>query len=161
MGSGRTSILEGLVLPSKVTNLVIKRPKGFKFKPGDWVFINIPRVSSSEWHPFTISSAPEVTDRFTLHIRGVGSWTQRLYSLFEEEYKRQNEKTDDFRARSPSYMLRIQKTVRKNFRALHETIKETYANENGVDSDDEDNFKEALQEHRKSDLEKRKLERMQ
>ena len=102
-----------------------------------------------------------MTDRFTLHIRGVGSWTQRLYSLFEEEYKRQNEKTDDFRARSPSYMLRIQKTVRKNFRALHETIKETYANENGVDSDDEDNFKEALQEHRKTDLEKRKLERMQ
>ena len=43
MGSGRTSILEGTVLPSKVTNLVIKRPKGFKFKPGDWVFINIPR----------------------------------------------------------------------------------------------------------------------
>ena len=42
MGSGRTSILEGTVLPSKVTNLVIKRPKGFKFKPGDWVFINIP-----------------------------------------------------------------------------------------------------------------------
>ena len=43
MGSGRTSILEGIVLPSKVTNLVIKRPKGFKFNPGDWVFINIPR----------------------------------------------------------------------------------------------------------------------
>ena len=55
-------------------------------------------------------------------------------------------------------MLRIQKTVRKNFRALHETIKESYSNENGLDSDDEDNFKEALQEHRKSDLEKRKLE---
>ena len=42
IGSGRTSILEGTVLPSKVTNLVIKRPKGFKFNPGDWVFINIP-----------------------------------------------------------------------------------------------------------------------
>ena len=43
IGSGRTSILEGTVLPSKVTNLVIKRPQGFKFSPGDWVFINIPR----------------------------------------------------------------------------------------------------------------------
>ena len=118
------------------------------------------RVSTSEWHPFTISSAPEVTDRFTLHIRGVGSWTQRLYSLFEEEYKRQNETKDDIRARSPSFMFRIQKTVRKNFRALHETLKETYSNENDLDSEDEDNFKEALQEHRKSDLEKRKLERM-
>ena len=26
---------------------------------------------------------------FTLHIRGVGGWTNRLYSYFEEEYKRQ------------------------------------------------------------------------
>ena len=118
------------------------------------------RVSTSEWHPFTISSAPEVTDRFTLHIRGVGSWTQRLYSLFEEEFKKQNETNNDFTARSPSFMFRVQKTVRKNFKALHETMKETYGNENILDSEDEDNFKEALKEHRKSDLEKRKLERM-
>ena len=57
-------------------------------------------------------------------------------------------------------MLRVQKTVRKNFRALNETIKETYGKENILDSEDEDNFNEALKEHRKSDLEKRKLERM-
>ena len=43
MGKGRTIIEEGVVLPSKVTNLVIKRPPGFKFSAGDWVFVNIPR----------------------------------------------------------------------------------------------------------------------
>ena len=42
-GKGRTVIEEGIVLPSKVTNLVIKRPSGFNFNPGDWVFVNIPR----------------------------------------------------------------------------------------------------------------------
>ena len=43
MGKGRTIIEEGVVLPSRVTNLVIKRPPGFKFSAGDWVFVNIPR----------------------------------------------------------------------------------------------------------------------
>jgi predicted ferric reductase len=46
-------------------------------------------VAKSEWHPFTISSAPEQQNTFTLHIRGVGQWTNRLYSYFEEEYRKQ------------------------------------------------------------------------
>ena len=43
MGKGRTIIEEGVVLPSKVTNLIIKRPANFTFRPGDWVFVRIPR----------------------------------------------------------------------------------------------------------------------
>ena len=55
------------------------------------VFVKIPAIAKFEWHPFTISSAPEQQDFFTLHIRGVGQWTNRLYQYFEEEYRRQNE----------------------------------------------------------------------
>ena len=40
-----------------------------------------------EWHPFTISSAPEKKDYFTLHIRGIGGWTKELFSYFEQEYR--------------------------------------------------------------------------
>ena len=43
IGKGKTTIEEGAVLPSNVTNLVIKRPSGFDFNAGDWVFVNIPR----------------------------------------------------------------------------------------------------------------------
>ena len=89
MGKGKTSIFAGVVLPSKVTNLIIRRPHNFNFAPGDWVFVKIPAIAKSEWHPFTISSAPEQQDFFTLHIRGVGQWTNRLYTYFEEEYRRQ------------------------------------------------------------------------
>ena len=89
MGKGKASIFAGVVLPSKVTNLIIKRPHNFNFAPGDWVFVKIPVIARFEWHPFTISSAPEQQDFFTLHIRGVGQWTNRLYTYFEEEYKRQ------------------------------------------------------------------------
>lgn len=56
---GKTYISSGLLLPSKVTHLVIKRPSHFHFHPGDYVFVNIPVIARFEWHPFTISSAPE------------------------------------------------------------------------------------------------------
>ena len=38
----------------RVTALHIKRPDGFKYSPGDWVFIKIPKIARYEWHPFTI-----------------------------------------------------------------------------------------------------------
>lgn len=75
-------------MPSKVTHLVIKRPPHFYFRPGDYVFVNIPAIAKYEWHPFTLSSAPEQEDYMWLHIRGVGEWTNRLYAYFEREQAR-------------------------------------------------------------------------
>merc|ERR1719242_2642280 len=89
LGRGRTLVSAGVILPSRVTHLIIKRPAGFNFSPGDWVFIKIPQVARFEWHPFTISSAPEMHDTFHVHIRGVGEWTNGLYKHFEDEYARQ------------------------------------------------------------------------
>ena len=89
LGRGKSLVSAGVILPSRVTHLIIKRPPGFNFSPGDWVFIKIPEVARWEWHPFTISSAPEVHDVFHVHIRGVGEWTNRLYKHFEDEYARQ------------------------------------------------------------------------
>ncbi len=40
-------------------HLVINKPRKFRYKPGDYIYINIPAVASFEWHPFSISSAPE------------------------------------------------------------------------------------------------------
>ncbi|XP_041972377.1 NADPH oxidase 5 isoform X2 [Aricia agestis] len=85
---GKTYIASGILLPSRVTHLVIKRPPLFDFQAGDYVFVNIPAIAVYEWHPFTISSAPEQEDYLWLHIRGVGEWTNRLYSYFEEQQQR-------------------------------------------------------------------------
>lgn len=87
-GRGITYISSGLLLPSKVTHLVIKRPPQFYFRPGDYVFVNIPAIAKYEWHPFTLSSAPDQEDYMWLHIRAVGEWTNRLYSYFEREQER-------------------------------------------------------------------------
>lgn len=68
---GKTYISSGLLLPSRVTHLVIKRPPHFDFHSGDYVFVNIPVIAHYEWHPFTISSAPEqegMSRRSNYHI---------------------------------------------------------------------------------------------
>ncbi|XP_013390859.1 NADPH oxidase 5-like [Lingula anatina] len=79
----KSKILKGEALPSKVTKLVITKPPYFYFNAGDYVLLNIPVISRYEWHPFTISSAPEEAGVFTVHIRGVGVWTNKTYQHFK------------------------------------------------------------------------------
>ena len=88
--NGRTHVVQGILLPSKVVHLVIKRPANFKFSPGDYVFVQIPSIAKTEWHPFTISSAPEMTDFIFLHIRAEGSWTNSVYYYFVEQERNLN-----------------------------------------------------------------------
>ncbi|XP_065544496.1 NADPH oxidase 5 isoform X2 [Lathamus discolor] len=82
--AGGLRIVEVNLLPSKVTHLVIERPQFFHYKPGDYIYLNIPAIASYEWHPFTISSAPEQQDTLWLHIRSLGQWTTKLYKHFQQ-----------------------------------------------------------------------------
>ncbi|MPC25224.1 NADPH oxidase 5 [Portunus trituberculatus] len=74
-----------------VVKLLIRRPKNFDFQPGEYVYLNVPSLARYEWHPFTISSAPEFEDYFTVHVRSVGEWTRRIYDMFKEEAKEEKE----------------------------------------------------------------------
>ena len=86
-----------------MTHLVIKRPPNFQYKPGDYVIVNIPQIAEYEWHPFTISSSPDMASYVWLHIRGVGTWTKKLYEYYEEkeeeECKRKSVKRSTVRNR--------------------------------------------------------------
>ncbi|KAJ2830962.1 NADPH oxidase 3 [Coemansia furcata] len=57
-------------------------------RPGQYVRLYCPSVSLLQWHPITISSAPE-EELLTLHIRLAGGWTtslaQRLGCSFESD----------------------------------------------------------------------------
>jgi predicted ferric reductase len=64
-------------LRSGVTRLEIARPPRFRFDAGDYVFLRLPEVARHEWHPFTISSAPE-RDTLVFHVRALGNWTGAL-----------------------------------------------------------------------------------
>ncbi|EFX85024.1 hypothetical protein DAPPUDRAFT_1878, partial [Daphnia pulex] len=85
---GRTKVTSLQLLPNQVVRLKIERPPYFEYNAGDYVYVNIPHVARFEWHPFTISSAPEDEDYMTLHVRVAGGWTGRLYSMCQEDATR-------------------------------------------------------------------------
>lgn len=65
--------------PSKTIEVQMRR-KGFFAEAGQYVFINVPSAAYFEWHPFTLTSAPE-EDYFSVHIRVVGDWTEKVSKL--------------------------------------------------------------------------------
>jgi len=80
----QTTILQLCIAhPSKVLELQMKKST-FKYKPGQYLFLNCPYIASHEWHPFTISSAPE-EDYVSVHIRIVGDWTGDLWNFLNPD----------------------------------------------------------------------------
>ena len=72
----QTQLVGVLMHPSGAMELRFRKPS-FKYRPGMWLFLNVPDVSAWQWHPFTISSAPD--DPFvSVHIRQAGDWTIAL-----------------------------------------------------------------------------------
>ncbi|KAK9099577.1 hypothetical protein Syun_026622 [Stephania yunnanensis] len=71
------------VLPGNVFSLIMSKPSGFKYKSGQYIFIQCPSISPFEWHPFSITSASG-DDHLSVHIRTVGDWTDELKRVFTE-----------------------------------------------------------------------------
>lgn len=63
--------------------MVLSVEDGYEFDPGQWVQICVPAISILEWHPMSISSAPG-DNTFTIDIKVLGDWTQRLDNLVAE-----------------------------------------------------------------------------
>ncbi|KAK7328703.1 hypothetical protein VNO77_22820 [Canavalia gladiata] len=74
------------VLPGNVFSLIMSKPNGFKYKSGQYIFLQCPKISPFEWHPFSITSAPG-DEYLSVHIRTVGDWTQELKLLLTEDDK--------------------------------------------------------------------------
>jgi NADPH oxidase len=75
-GRRATRLSKVLVHPSGAMELRIVKPS-FKYTAGQWLFIQVPEVSRWQWHPFTITSAPE-DPYVSVHIRQVGDFTKGL-----------------------------------------------------------------------------------
>jgi predicted ferric reductase/Ca2+-binding EF-hand superfamily protein len=74
-------------LPAKVLRLQMSKPKDtWKYKSGQYIFLNSPDLSKFEWHPFTLTSCPE-EPYISVHIRSLGNWTKKLYDYCTKEKK--------------------------------------------------------------------------
>ncbi|KAK9080589.1 hypothetical protein SSX86_000347 [Deinandra increscens subsp. villosa] len=76
-------ILKVAVYPGNVLALHMSQPHGFKYKSGQYMFVNCKAVSPFEWHPFSITSAPG-DDYLSVHIRTLGDWTRQLKTVFSQ-----------------------------------------------------------------------------
>uniref|UniRef100_A0A7N0RAS0 Uncharacterized protein n=1 Tax=Kalanchoe fedtschenkoi TaxID=63787 RepID=A0A7N0RAS0_KALFE len=76
-------ILKVAVYPGNVLSLHMSKPQGFKYRSGQYMFVNCRAVSPFEWHPFSITSAPG-DNYLSVHIRTLGDWTRQLKIVFSE-----------------------------------------------------------------------------
>ena len=71
------SFLEFIVLTSPDAMEIQFRKPSMKYKAGQWLFLQVPEVSHTQWHPFTITSCP-FDPYISVHIRQVGDFTRSL-----------------------------------------------------------------------------------
>ena len=55
----------------------------WRYKPGQYVFLQVPAISRWQWHPFTVSVCTD--RRLQLHIKTDGNWTSKLRDLVKGE----------------------------------------------------------------------------
>ena len=71
-------------LPDDATRIVVAAPPRSDWaKPGSYYFICVPAVSPTQWHPFSVASAPNAA-KLTFIVKNAGgasSWTRRLGAL--------------------------------------------------------------------------------
>ncbi|KAI4315478.1 hypothetical protein L6164_028280 [Bauhinia variegata] len=76
-------LIKVAIYPGNVLTLEMSKPPQFRYKSGQYMFVQCPAVSPFEWHPFSITSAPG-DDYLSVHIRQLGDWTQELRRVFSE-----------------------------------------------------------------------------
>ncbi|KAF8977360.1 hypothetical protein BGZ46_007458 [Entomortierella lignicola] len=72
----KTVISRVILHPSKVVEIQIKKENCHALA-GQYIFLCCPEVSLWQWHPFTLTSAPE-EDYISIHMRVVGDFTKDL-----------------------------------------------------------------------------------
>ncbi|TVU35192.1 hypothetical protein EJB05_17069, partial [Eragrostis curvula] len=80
-GSYAVRLLKVAIYPGNVLTLQMSRPPNFRYKSGQYMFVQCPAVSPFEWHPFSITSAPG-DDYLSIHVRQLGDWTRELKRVF-------------------------------------------------------------------------------
>ncbi|XP_021754263.1 respiratory burst oxidase homolog protein A-like [Chenopodium quinoa] len=102
-------LLKLAIYPGNVLTLQMTKPQQFRYKSGQYMFVQCPAVSPFEWHPFSITSAPG-DDYLSIHIRKLGDWTEELQKIFKPAC--------DSLTAGRSGLLRVDETTKKSLPKL-------------------------------------------
>lgn len=73
-------LLSARLLPCDALELNFSKNPSLYYNPTSLVFINVPKVSKLQWHPFTVTSSCNMeTNYLSVAIKNVGSWSNKLY----------------------------------------------------------------------------------
>ncbi|TKY51333.1 Ferric reduction oxidase 4 [Spatholobus suberectus] len=73
-------LLSARFLPCGAVELNFSKSPSLCYNPNSMVFINVPKISKLQWHPFTvISSCHMETDILSVAIKAEGNWSNKLY----------------------------------------------------------------------------------
>ncbi|KAI9772020.1 MAG: hypothetical protein M1840_001308 [Geoglossum simile] len=87
-GRHKTFITKVVQHPSNVVEIQIKK-ENTKTRAGQYIFICCPEVSIWQYHPFTLTSAPE-EDYISVHVRCVGDFTRALGRALGCDFERKS-----------------------------------------------------------------------
>lgn len=89
-GKHKTYISKVIQHPSNVMEVQIKKDHTVT-KAGQYIFFCCPEVSIWQYHPFTLTSAPE-EDYISVHIRVVGNFTKQLAKTLGCDFEKKDAK---------------------------------------------------------------------
>ena len=72
----QTRITKVIRHPYDAMEIQFEKPS-MRYKAGQWLLLNVPAVSTTQWHPFTITSCP-FDPYISVHLRQVGDFTRDL-----------------------------------------------------------------------------------
>ena len=82
----RVDIVRAEVKKGDVVQLQLRKPKYYDWyiSSGMYGLLNLPEVSLTEWHPFTLTSAPS-DEYIEMHFRNAGDWTKKVKDLIKSK----------------------------------------------------------------------------
>ncbi|KAL7748024.1 hypothetical protein RI367_006570 [Sorochytrium milnesiophthora] len=76
-----TTIERVVMHPGNALEIRFNKPS-MNYESGQYVFLCLPEISGTQWHPFTLTSCPEER-HISVHIRVVGDWTSQAAQLLD------------------------------------------------------------------------------
>ncbi|CAI9292139.1 unnamed protein product [Lactuca saligna] len=79
---GSVRLISTRILPCETLELNFSKSQGLHYTPTSIIFINVPSISKTQWHPFTITSSSNLEpEKLSVMIKGEGSWSKKLYQI--------------------------------------------------------------------------------
>ncbi|KAL0260022.1 hypothetical protein SLS55_005766 [Diplodia seriata] len=92
-GKHKTYVSKVIQHPSNVCEIQIKK-ENTKTQAGQYIFLCCPEISVWQYHPFTLTSAPE-EDYISIHVRCVGNFTRSLAKSLGCDFDKKEVKEKD------------------------------------------------------------------